>query len=206
MSVNKTLYSAMFEVYGARNYKYMKTTMEDIRKHFKDNQDFSLVGKYDDAIGVFPCRTFNLAKQSTSVPHTDHNNLIHGWCSITALGDFNSILGGHLALWDLGIVVEFPPNSTILIPSSLIVHSNTPIQANEVRYSIVQYGAGHLFRWAKNGFLTDKQWFAKATPNDLEQWEKEKIGRWQSAVGSFTTLEELDGTPESIRAKEGELV
>jgi len=55
-------------------------------------------------------------------------------------------VGGHLGLWDLGIVVEFPPNSTILIPSSLIVHSNTPIQSDKVRYSIVQYATGHLFR------------------------------------------------------------
>ena len=145
----------------------------------------------------------DIAKQSASVPHTDYNNLAQGWCSITALGDFSPILGGHLVLWDLGIVVEFPPNSTILIPSSLVVHSNTPIQADEVRYSIVQYASGHLFRWAKNGFLTDKQWLDKAEPKDKEQWEKEKIGRWQSAVASFTTLEELDKTPERVRAKEG---
>ena len=97
--------------------------------------------------------------------------------------------------------MEFPPNSTILIPSSLIVHSNTPIQSDEVRYSIVQYAAGHLFRWAKNGFVTDKEWLDKAEPIDKEEWEREKIGRWERAIASFTTLEELDKTPDRIRAK-----
>src|SRR5712691_13393067 len=122
----------MYEVYGTRNYSYIQGTIEAIRQHFDGFEALSLRGKYDKAIGVFPCRTFNLAKQSASVPHTDYNNLAQGWCSITALGDFNSVLGGHLVLWDLGVVVEFPPNSTILIPSSLIVHSNTPIQSDEV--------------------------------------------------------------------------
>lgn len=198
-SANKAPFLAMYETYGARNYNYIKDTMEAIKV-----KDHSLQGKYDRFIGVFPCRTFNLAKQSASVPHTDHNNLAQGWCSITALGDFNPTLGGHLVLWDLGIVVEFPPNSTILIPSSVIVHSNTPIQEDEVRYSVVQYAAGHLFRWAKNGFVTDKQWLENATSQDLEQWEKGKEGRWRSALASFTTLEELDKTPERIAAKERE--
>jgi len=192
----------MYETYGVRNHKYTKDTIEAIRQHFEGLGDpaLSLCGKYDKAIGDFPCRTFNLAKQSASVPHTDHNNLAQGWCSITALGDFNPTLGGHLVLWDLGLVVEFPPNSTILIPSSLIIHSNIAIQSDKVRYSIVQYAAGHLFRWAKNGFLTDKQWFQEATEKDKEQWEKEKMDRWQSAVASFTTLEELEKTQERLVA------
>jgi len=190
----------MYEVYGARNYNYIKDTMEAIRQHFDGDEAHSLRSKYDKDVGVFPCRTFNLAKQSASVPHTDHNNLAQGWCSITALGDFSPTLGGHLVLWDLGVVVEFPPNSTILIPSSLIVHSNTPIQSDEVRYSIVQYASGHLFRWVKNGFLTNKQWLEEATPKDLELSEKERIVRWQNAVDSFTTLDELDKTPERVDA------
>ena len=148
----------------------------------------------------FPCRTFNLAPQSVSVPHTDHNNLAQGWCSITPLGDFNPVDGGHLVLWDLGLIVEFPPGSTILIPSSLIVHSNTSIQDTDTRYSVVQYAAGHLFRWVKNGFLTDKEWKKRATTEQLRQWEEEKDIRWNSAVASFTTLEELQKTADNVKA------
>jgi len=198
----KPLFPGMYAHYGAKNYKYTKDTVEAIRQCFDGlgNLALSLRGRYDKHIGVFPCRTFNMAKQSASVPHTDHNNLAQGWCSVTALGDFSPILGGHLVLWDLGLVVEFPPNSTILIPSSLIIHSNTPVQPDEVRYSIVQYASGHLFRWAKNGFLTDKEWFSEATEQGKEQWEKEKRGRWESAVDSFTTLEELTKIHEQLVA------
>ncbi|KAJ7624191.1 hypothetical protein B0H17DRAFT_1151319 [Mycena rosella] len=51
-----------------------------------------------------------------------------GWCSITALGDFDPNKGGHLILWDLRLAIRFPPGSTILIPSALLHHSNVAIQ------------------------------------------------------------------------------
>jgi len=74
----------MYAHYGARNYKYTKDTIEAIRQHFDGLGDLalSLHSKFDNNIGVFPCRMFNIAKQSASVPHTDHNNLAQGWCSI----------------------------------------------------------------------------------------------------------------------------
>ena len=49
--------------------------------------------------------------------HTDPGNLLFGWCAITTLGNFDPTLGGHLVLWDLKLVIEFPLGSTILIPS-----------------------------------------------------------------------------------------
>ncbi|KAJ7883792.1 hypothetical protein B0H13DRAFT_2537891, partial [Mycena leptocephala] len=39
---------------------------------------------------------------------------------ITALRRFNPDLSGHLILWDLKLVIRFPPGSTILIPSAII--------------------------------------------------------------------------------------
>ena len=198
----RSLFSAMYETYGAKNYQYTKDTMEAIRNHFDSIGDKSLGLQSDNnkALGVFPCRTFNLATQSVSIPHTDNNNLSHGWCSITPFGDFNPTLGGHLVLWDFGLIIEFPPGSTILIPSSFILHSNTPIEPGKIRHSIVQYAAGHLYRWVKNGFLTDKDWKEQATAEQLEQWEKEKDSRWENAVASFTTLEELEEIEEKVKA------
>lgn len=200
IDANKVLYLGIYQTYGVKNYNYTKDTIEAIKKHFDSLSDLSqsLRTPFDQAIGVFPCRTFNLDKQSASKLHKDHNNLSHGWCSVTALGDFDPNKGGHLVLWDLGLVIRFPPGSTILIPSSIILHSNTPIQPNEVRYSIVQYAAGHLFRWYKNGFLNDKEWKNKATPEMLQKWEKERHSRWQEAVSFFTTLEELEKTEERV--------
>jgi len=200
--VIKLLYSAMYATYGAKNYKYTKDTVEAIKKHYDGLEDKSLLRRrdYDKFLGVFPCRTFNLGQQSVSVPHTDHNNLAQGWCSITPLGNFDSVAGGHLVLWDLGLIVQFPPGTTALIPSSLILHFNTPIQPGEVRYSIVQYASGHLFRWVKNGFCTNTDLKKQATKEELEQWKRENDGRWKSAVDSFTTLEELHKTEELVRA------
>ena len=77
--------------------------------------------------------------------HRDAANLVYGWCAITALGNFNPTRGGHLILWDMKLVVEFPPSATVLIPSSLVVHSNTRLQEGEECMSFTQYAAGGLF-------------------------------------------------------------
>ncbi|KAL0567979.1 hypothetical protein V5O48_014013 [Marasmius crinis-equi] len=61
------------------------------------------------------------------LPHRDSKNLAFGWCAITVLGNYNWTKGGHLVLWDLKMVIEFPPGSTIYIPSALVCHFNTSI-------------------------------------------------------------------------------
>ncbi|KAJ7055502.1 hypothetical protein C8F01DRAFT_1211582 [Mycena amicta] len=94
---------------------------------------------------VFAACTWNFVT-TVCAPHVDFGNLAWGWCAITALGRFNPNRGGHLILWDLRLVIRFPPGSTIFIPSALLLHSNSPIQAGETRSSFVQYSAGGLFR------------------------------------------------------------
>ncbi|THU80180.1 hypothetical protein K435DRAFT_585990, partial [Dendrothele bispora CBS 962.96] len=105
---------------------------------------------------VWATFTVNFGPATVSRPHRDSANLAFGWCAITAFGRFDPDKGGHLILWDLGLMVRFPPGSTILIPSALITHSNTPIQKGETRYSFVQYSAAGLFHWVYNGFRTDE--------------------------------------------------
>ena len=94
-------------------------------------------------------------------------------------------------LEDLGLVVEFPPSSTILIPSALITHCNTPIEDNETHFSIVQYVAGGLFRWAANGFKMDKVWHDKSTAEMKEQRERDDAERWEKFLDMFMKYEEL---------------
>ena len=101
---------------------------------------------------VWSAATFNFGPRTETLPHLDSKNLACGWCAITALGDYDPDKGGHLILWDLGLVIRFPPGSTILIPSSLLYHSNTSIQDGETRCSFTQYTAGALFRWVDQGF------------------------------------------------------
>src|SRR5882762_4619472 len=67
---------------------------------------------------IFACATFNFGPYACSFDHTNPGNLPFGWCAITALGPFDPTQGGHLVLWDLQLVIEFPPGSTILIPSA----------------------------------------------------------------------------------------
>ncbi|KAJ7937906.1 hypothetical protein B0H13DRAFT_1580401, partial [Mycena leptocephala] len=65
---------------------------------------------------------------------------------------FDPDFGGHLVLWDLKLVIRFPPGATILIPSAIVRHSNVPIRPDERRCSFTQYTAGGLFRWIRDGF------------------------------------------------------
>lgn len=98
--------------------------------------------------------TFNLGPRSVTYPHRDCANYAGGWCAITALGDFDPRRGGHLILWSARVAIEFPPGSTILIPSALICHSNVPIQLSNTRFSLTQYTAGQLLSWIDNGCMT----------------------------------------------------
>ncbi|KAJ3712060.1 hypothetical protein C8R42DRAFT_545618, partial [Lentinula raphanica] len=104
----------------------------------------------------FAAVTFNLGPRSYSPPHMDADNSASGWCSDTPLGNFDPDKGGHLVLWDLGLIIRFPPGSTILFPSALITHSTIPIQEHETRFAMIQYSSGGLFRWRENGFKSDK--------------------------------------------------
>ncbi|SJK99871.1 uncharacterized protein ARMOST_03182 [Armillaria ostoyae] len=88
--------------------------------------------------------------------HHDHLNLGPGACPVFAVGNFDPTKGGHLVLWDLKLVIEFPSGSLIIIPSALLEHSNIPISQDETCHSFTQYSAMGLFQWVDNGYRTDK--------------------------------------------------
>ena len=59
------------------------------------------------------------------------------------------------ATWSSGTLawsLNFPPGSTIFIPSASLEHSNTSIQKEERHYSFTQYTAGRTFWWVDYGF------------------------------------------------------
>lgn len=140
---------------------------------------------------VFACTTFNFGPRTCCFEHRDSGNLAFGWCAITALGDFDPTRGGHLILWDLKLVIEFPPGSTILIPSATIRHSNIAIQQHERRYSFTQYTAGGLFRWVDHGYQTETSYQAGWSKKRKEEEEEENRRRWSKGVSMFSTLDEL---------------
>ncbi|KAF8172847.1 hypothetical protein K438DRAFT_2006771 [Mycena galopus ATCC 62051] len=104
---------------------------------------------------TFAAATINFGPKTVTKHHIDGLNLAWGWCTITALGDFNPDRAGHLVLWDLKLVIRFPPGSTILIPSAILRHSNVNIAEGEKCYSFTQFTAAGLFRWVDNGFKSD---------------------------------------------------
>ena len=130
--------------------------------------DFSLHRTFPSSI--FSATTYNFGPRTVCFRHKDFANLAFGFCSVTALGNFDPTKGGHLVLWELGLVIEFPPGSTILLTSALISHSNTTIAANETRYSVAQYSAGALFRWVDNGFQRSQDLYEPLPP-----WERETL-------------------------------
>ncbi|KAJ7116172.1 hypothetical protein C8R43DRAFT_1091281 [Mycena crocata] len=141
--------------------------------------------------GVFAACTFNFGPRAVTAPHLDFDNLAWGWCAITALGEFDPDLGGHLILWDLRLVIRFPPGSTILLPSALIRHSNVDIRPYERRASFAQYTAGGLFRWVRNGFKTDEAFEMTASPDEMAARAEENGSRWEEGLKMFSTIDDL---------------
>ncbi|KAE9388630.1 hypothetical protein BT96DRAFT_835990 [Gymnopus androsaceus JB14] len=132
-----------------------------------------------------------MGPRSFSPPHMDADNLAHGWCTDTALGPFGPDKGGQLVLWDLRVVIRFPPGSTVLFPSALITHSTLSIQEHEERYAIIQYSSGGLFRWYDNGWCSNKHFHANASAEKLREREAACICRWQVNLQKFTHWSDL---------------
>ncbi|KAK7017985.1 hypothetical protein VNI00_018474 [Paramarasmius palmivorus] len=127
-----------------------------------------------------------------TLPHTDFGNWAPGWCCVTAIGDYNPDQGGHMVLWNVGLRVRFPPGCSILFPSSVITHSNKPIQAGERQYSIVEFSAGGLFRRVYNGYKTDEELLVGLGQDELKIWGAQRAARWKEEVRMYTKWYELE--------------
>ncbi|KAJ8083319.1 hypothetical protein PM082_009191 [Marasmius tenuissimus] len=125
----------------------------------------------------------------------NYHNRCDGFCAITPLspptGGYDYCCGGHLIVWDLKIVIEFPPGTTILLPSAIFRHSNVAIGKSEKRYSITQYSAGSLFRWVEHGFQLEDSFYDSLTPDELELERRKDDGRWEQALNNFLKLSKL---------------
>ncbi|KAJ7710235.1 hypothetical protein B0H14DRAFT_3524886 [Mycena olivaceomarginata] len=92
---------------------------------------------------VFSQATFNFGPRAWTFKHRDILNVTFGMCVVQALGDFNPKEGGHIILWELKLVIEFPPGRPHPYP----------------------YTGGGLFRYVDNGFRTEKA-LAEQDPED----------------------------------------
>lgn len=142
--------SGAFSAYAPKLYERYCDYFERLHAH-----DPTLTWNFPKS--VFPATTVNFGPNAVCYDHLDFGNAAAGWCAITSAGSYDPKLGGHLILFDIDLIVEFPPGSTILIPSSIMRHGNTPVQSGETRVSMTHYAAGGLFRYVDHGFSTQEK-------------------------------------------------
>ncbi|KAJ4475163.1 hypothetical protein C8J55DRAFT_376362, partial [Lentinula edodes] len=143
--------NAAFSLWAPRmhdEYKNAQNTLRGRLPHLPDNFP---------GISDFAAAAFNLGGKVWTFKHQDFLNWPFGWCAITALGTFDPGRTAQLILWELKLVLNFPHGDTVLIPSGVITHSNTPVATGDTRMSFTQYTAGAIFHWVENGCRTEKE-------------------------------------------------
>ncbi|KAF9068254.1 hypothetical protein BDP27DRAFT_1224647 [Rhodocollybia butyracea] len=176
--------TGIFKTWAPRLYEYCSLQYERLL-----SSDDSFIRIFDNS--VMASAAFNFGPRTVCIPHIDFGNLAFLWCWIWGLGWFNWKRGGHLVLWDLRLVIEFPPGTVAAIPSGVCRHGNTRIGKKETRYSFTQYSSGGNFRWVDHGFQTEEKYHASLTAREAEEEQVRKEGRWKMGLNLFSTLEEL---------------
>jgi len=139
---------------------------------------------------IFPTAAFNFGPNVWTHKHRDVLNCPFGWCAIQALGRANPTKGGHLVLWELGLVVEFPPGSLVFIPSATLTHSNTPVAEGDVHASFTQYCPGGLFRFVDYGFRKEAD-LKKQDPAQYEEICRLRPERWKMGLDLLCKKDDL---------------
>ncbi|KAF9470845.1 hypothetical protein BDN70DRAFT_820819 [Pholiota conissans] len=162
-------------------YKYYVDHMRPLYEH-----DTTLIPIFPSCI--FSAATYNFGPQTVTYPHRDFSNLTFGWCAVSALGSFDHRTGGHLVLWECRLVIQFPPGSLILLPSSIITHSNVRIAPHERRYSFTTYTAGALFRWVSNDFMKADDYYETLNAEQLKIENHNNVTRWTEGLALLPKL------------------
>ncbi|KAH9475966.1 hypothetical protein JR316_0011531 [Psilocybe cubensis] len=177
--------SSAFATWAPRTYNYYKTQLDKLFMRMP-----GLPRIFTKSI--FPSMSTNISPQAQTVRHRDLKNCPFGWCAVQAFGHFDPKQGGHLILWELGLAIEFPPGSTILLPSATLSHSNTKILDDEERASLTYYCHGGLFRWVEYDFQIEKD-LKHNNPALFNQIWRDRPARWNLGLSLFSTMDELQG-------------
>ncbi|KAF8969124.1 hypothetical protein BDZ97DRAFT_1654110, partial [Flammula alnicola] len=176
--------SASYALWHPKAYEYYK---EELDKLWEGHPEL------DNPLflrSIMPTVAFNIGRNVSTKKHVDPQNCPFGWCLVTALGKFNSKAGGHIILWELGVVLEFPAGACVCLPSAVVTHSNIPVASGETRASFTQYCSGELFRYIENGFLTDTVLKTKDPLLFAINRERRRT-RLQNGYRMFSTVKEL---------------
>ncbi|KAJ3807780.1 hypothetical protein F5876DRAFT_47421 [Lentinula aff. lateritia] len=176
--------NAAFSLWAPRVYDEYKNTRNVLRQklpHLPDNFP---------GFSEFAAAAFNLGGNIWTFKHRDFLNWPFGWCAITALGNFDPGRTAQLILWELKLVIDFPHGATVLIPSGVITHSNTPVATGDTRMSFTQYTAGAIFRWVENGCRTERE-LEVANPKGWAAMQAGKDEAYIRHINNFSTIDEL---------------
>ena len=94
-------------------------------------------------------------------------------------------------MWELGLVIRFPPGLSINIPSAAVDHSNVPIRHGERRFSFTQYSAGGLFHWVEHGFQKEEAYFDSLTDEERDREVERMRKLMKDSLHYFSTIDEL---------------
>ncbi|KAH9911622.1 uncharacterized protein BXZ73DRAFT_56850, partial [Epithele typhae] len=136
---------------------------------------------------LYPCCTANLGPHTACVDHLDMLNYPGCPCVLTALGDFDPNVGGHLYFPQLRLYIRFPPGCTALLCSAALRHGNTRLlDPKQKRFSFTQFVPGGLVRHVQLGFTL-------AGPDKAERLAKEGgiNNRRDEQLGRLSTRESL---------------
>ncbi|KAF8214426.1 hypothetical protein K438DRAFT_1562812 [Mycena galopus ATCC 62051] len=178
--------------YLPKLYRYHTTTMKGLCKRHPE-----LERPFQNS--VYPTVTLNLGPDVVTPKHLDMLNNPFSMCAVTAAGNFDHTLGGHIFMKQLKVVCEFPSGSTILLLSGTCAHGNTPIQLGERRYSMTQYAVGALFRWAEYGYQSTES--LSGTPDGARQKREidgEPGARAAWVMGLLSKAHELEKDREEV--------
>ncbi|KAK7022082.1 hypothetical protein R3P38DRAFT_2532923, partial [Favolaschia claudopus] len=153
-----------------------------------------------DPDAVYPCETsvFSAITLELGGPHRILSPFgPHGhfdpstWCIITSLGIYDFRLGGHIILWDIGWVLQFPPGASILLPPGLVRYSFVKVRPHESRYLLIQFAGSGIRRFFENGERKDEEFAAEATRDEFVEREAKRRESHLGALASFELVETL---------------
>lgn len=135
---------------------------------------------------VYPMASFNFV-DAVCDPHLDVHDDPCVPCVVRADGTYDYKRGGHFLLLDLGLVIEFPPGTSILVSSAAFEHGNCRIAEGEERSSWTQYMHGGMTRYVEYGCRLE----GDLSPLELQRMKEKNRARPVENLELFSTKASL---------------
>ncbi|KAJ6449414.1 hypothetical protein C8R47DRAFT_1084721 [Mycena vitilis] len=159
--------SILLQIYCKAAHSRLQAQKEEFLKRYPE-------AMYPSDTSVYSAATFDFgAPRRTANPTATKPPL--GAC----------LKGGHIILWDLGLVITFPAGASILIPTGLVRYSFVRVRPGESRYSLLQWAGAGMGRWFENGQRTDADFGARATREEHDTREAQRRTSNATALDAF---------------------